>query len=139
VLSRQVPSHLDIDPLLTENEVCAWLSMSLRTLQRKRKAGLIAAIPWNARRYRFRKSEIERFIKAAEQGTVVGFGTDKQEIALATPVTPGDSSSALRLCGEVRAPERLKRRGKPARSQSEERAENFCASANFRKIDETNG
>jgi hypothetical protein len=113
VLSRQVPSHLDIDPLLTENEVCAWLSMSLRTLQRKRKAGLIAAIPWNARRYRFRKSEIERFIKAAEQGTVVGFG-DKP---------PGGSSSALRLSGEVRAPKRSKRRGKPLRSQAEERAE----------------
>jgi hypothetical protein len=97
--------------------------MSLRTLQRKRKAGLIAAIPWNARRYRFRKSEVERFIKAAEQGTVVGFGTDKQEIALATPVSPGGSSSALRVSGDVRARKRSKRRGKPLRSQAEERAE----------------
>jgi hypothetical protein len=81
MLRRQLPSGLGIDPLLTENEVCAWTGMSLRTLQRKRKDGVIHGIPWNARRYRFKKSEIEHFIEAAEQGSLVRFGGNKHEIA----------------------------------------------------------
>lgn len=75
-----LPTSLAIDPLLTEKETAGWLRMSLRTLARKRKAGLIHAIPWNARRYRYRKSEVERFICATEQTTRVYFGGRPEEI-----------------------------------------------------------
>jgi hypothetical protein len=74
MLKDSLPPHLGVDPLLTEHEVAVWLRMSLRTLTRKRQAGLIKGIPWNARRWRYRKSEIERFIAAAEQGGHVYFG-----------------------------------------------------------------
>jgi hypothetical protein len=87
MLKNSLPPHLGIDPLLTEHEVAVWLRMSLRTLTRKRKAGLIRGIPWNARRWRYRKSEIERFISAAEAGTIVYFG-DKE-------VGQGDKGIAL--------------------------------------------
>jgi len=78
---RQLPPHLALDPLLSENEVCSWVGFSLRTLQRKRKDGSIVGIPWIANRYRFRKSEIERFIAATEKETVVRFGGDQHESA----------------------------------------------------------
>jgi hypothetical protein len=101
VSTDRLPPHLDIDPLLIENEVAAWLRMSLRTLTRKRKAGLIQGIPWNARRYRYRKSEIERFIRAAEQGAVVYFGA-------------GEEAGRAKANAALLNPS--KSRGKPARS-----------------------
>jgi Helix-turn-helix domain len=78
---RQLPTRLEIDPLFTENEVCDLLSIGLRSLQRYRKSGAIAAIPWSARRYRFGKSEIERFIAAIGKQTIVRFGGDKGKSA----------------------------------------------------------
>ena len=93
MLPDRLPSHLGIDPLLTENETAAWLRMSLRTLTRKRQAGLIKGIPWNARRWRYRKSEIERFIAAAEGGSLVYFGDKK----------PGQSGKGITLSENVAA------------------------------------
>ena len=87
MLPDRLPSHLAIDPLLTETETATWLRMSLRTLTRKRQAGLIQGIPWNARRWRYRKSEIERFIAAAEGGALVYFGDKK----------PGQSEKGVSL------------------------------------------
>jgi hypothetical protein len=78
---RQLPPRLALDLLLSENEVCSWVGFSLRTLQRKRKDGSIVGIPWSANRYRFRKSEIERFIAATEKETVVRFGGYQHESA----------------------------------------------------------
>jgi predicted DNA-binding transcriptional regulator AlpA len=78
---------LSVDPLLSENEVCSWLGFSLRTLQRKRKDGSIVGIPWSANRYRFRKSEIERFIATTEKETIVRFGGDKHESASSADLT----------------------------------------------------
>jgi hypothetical protein len=114
VLTDRLPPHLDIDPLLTENEVAAWLRMSLRTLTRKRKAGLIHGIPWNARRYRYTKSEIERFIRAAEQGAVVYFGTrDKEAGQGSKEVSPIEGAG-----DKAPAPKHYGRRGKAARSRA---------------------
>ena len=109
MLERQLPPNFGIDPLLTENDVCAVTRMSLRTLQRKRKAGLIHGIAWNARRYRYKKSEVERFIQAAEKATVVRFGGDKKETAKAPEqVSPSGLACAVNL-----APKHPTRRHKP--------------------------
>ena len=85
MLPDRLPSHLAVDPLLTETETATWLRMSLRTLTRNRQAGLIQGIPWNARRWRYRKSEIERFINSREKQGVVYFG-DK------APVSPSENA-----------------------------------------------
>jgi helix-turn-helix protein len=78
MLKRQPSPYLEVDPLLTEGHVAAWTGRSLRTLARRRKDGSIKAIPWDARRYRYRKSEVERFIRSREENTTVYFGQRRE-------------------------------------------------------------
>jgi Helix-turn-helix domain len=114
---RQLPPHLALDPLLSENEVCSWVGFSLRTLQRKRKDGSIVGIPWSANRYRFRKSEIERFIAATEKETVVRFGGDKHESASSADLTkiPGQIAPNLTAALSREEPQAKQRRARGSR------------------------
>ena len=55
----------DLDPILSEREVAAWLHTSRQTLQRQRSDGSGPLfVQLSSRRIGYRKSEIENWLKA---------------------------------------------------------------------------